>query len=283
MAKASLPSVSLSGSKGSIRLDPTGLLLEQDGTRRRIPLPAVAEVRVDPSGRAASVVLTAPDGTEATRYRIAGPNVASVTAFARAVNAALPERAPGARLGDGADLVEVLDAPAAARIPARQGVEPLLVLIVVACAVPVIGYLAGLVQLIVVGRWFGLVLYVLGVKPLVFGAAGIAMGAHALYIRAVLLRRGVSVVANPGSKSAGKLRCHFTDAEGVTRSVEVNDASVVVDRKVHLAYDPRNPSRAVGRLPVHKRILYALGVALAFPLLALGLFMVPYQVYLSLR
>ncbi|MEU0688559.1 hypothetical protein [Streptomyces uncialis] len=282
MAKASLPSVSLSGSKGSIRLDPGGLVLEQDGTRRRIPLPAVAGVRVDPSGRAATVILTAPDGTEATTYRVAGPNVASVTAFARAVNAALPERPPGAEPADGADLVEILDAPVAARTPARQGVDPLFALIVVACAVPVVGYVAGLVQLIVVERWFGLVLYVLGVKPLLFGAAGIAIGAHALYIRAVLLRRGVSVTANPGSVRAGKLRCHFTDAEGVTRGVEVNDASIVVDRRVHLTYDPAVPSRAVGRLPLHKKLVYTLGVLLSFPLLALGLFMVPYQVYLSL-
>lgn len=282
MAKASLPSVSLSGSKGSVRLDPSGLVLEQDGTRRRIPLPAVAEVRVDPSGRAATVVLTAPDGTEATTYRVAGANAASVTAFARAVNGVLPARPPGARLADGAELVEVLDAPADPREPARQGVDPLFALIVVACAVPVIGYLAGLVQLIAVGRWFGLALYVLGVKPLLFGAAGIVMGAHALYLRVVLRRRGVSVVARPGNTSAGKMRCRFTDAEGVTRSVEVNGASIVVDRAVHLTYDPAKPSRAVGRLPLSKRILFTLGVTVSFPLLALGLFMVPYQVHLSL-
>lgn len=277
MAKASLPSVSLSGSKGSVRLDPSGLVLEQDGTRRRIPLPAVAEVQVDPSGRAATVVLTAPDGTEATTYRVAGANAASVTAFARAVNGVLPARPPGAQLADGAELVEVLDAPAGPR-----GVDPLFALIVVACAVPVIGYLAGLVQLIAVGRWFGLALYVLGVKPLLFGAAGIVMGAHALYLRAVLRRRGVSVVARPGNTSAGKMRCRFTDAEGVTRSVEVNSASIVVDRAVHLTYDPAKPSRAVGRLPLRKRILFTLGVTVSFPLLALGLFMVPYQVHLSL-
>ncbi|GLF94981.1 hypothetical protein [Streptomyces yaizuensis] len=285
MARTSLPSVSLRSRKGSVRLESTGLLLELDGVRRRIPLRAVATVRAAASGRSAvTVVLTAPHGADPVTYRVGAPNDASATAFADAVNTRLPARTADEPPVNGSDLVEIL----ADAAPKRRGAwsrpsewDLVIILLVGVLALPVLAYLAGLVHLIATGEWFRLLIYVLGVKPLLFGGFGLGAGLHALYLRALLRLRGVSVLAQPGKSSSGKLTCRFTDASGAARTVEVDDASLVVDGQVPVVYDPRNLSRAVGRYSLGSWVLRTLGVLLCVPLLGLGLMMVPYQVMRS--
>ncbi|MFF9147854.1 hypothetical protein ACF1BN_23680 [Streptomyces sp. NPDC014861] len=96
----------LLGAQGAeLRAESAGLLLRGPREEVRIPLAAVARVHAD--GRAVVVELTAPAGTEPTRYRIEGVPRASATVFGEAVNGALPERPADEEPVDGSTLVTV--------------------------------------------------------------------------------------------------------------------------------------------------------------------------------
>ncbi|MBT2421927.1 hypothetical protein J7F01_14980 [Streptomyces sp. ISL-22] len=270
---APVPSVALRGRSGALWLEDGSLVLEQDGVRRRIPLPAVQEVRTTDGPRGVAVVLTAPEGTSPTVYRLAHRRASEVAVFSATVNAALPVR----EHRDGAELVVVEPAePARTAFWASGDFQLWAVIGLVGTA-----WLAGLVTLAAHGDLIGVLLWVLGTKPLFIGLLLYTLSAIALYDRAILRRRGVTVLATY-SHLAGKKRLYgFTDLDGVVRHCEPDSAAEPVGtdpRRVQVSYDPRNPDRVKARLPLRTWVLRTLGV-LVFGTLFLyaGLYMVPYQ------
>jgi len=96
----------LQGDKGTeLRSEGEELLLRRPDDEVRIPLTAIARVHAE--GRIVAVELTSPAGVESTLYRIEGVSRAAASAFAGAVNAALPERAAGEEAIDGSTLVTI--------------------------------------------------------------------------------------------------------------------------------------------------------------------------------
>ncbi|MFF2527189.1 hypothetical protein [Streptomyces liangshanensis] len=254
--------------------EPGALLLDQDGTRRRIPLAAVERVRADDARRpAVEVVLTAPDGVPGTVFRLNCRNSAAVTAFADAVNDALPRREDGVPRRDGAELVEVLPPKR------RQPWSPNWWLI--GAVTGLVCYVAGFVTLVVRGDVVGAILWVIGISPLIKALALLSVVVEALYTRWILRRRGITVLAVPyGSGYA------FTDAKGTERRVEIDGAARPVStgpERYEINYDPLRPARTAAVLPVGSWILRTLGVVFVLlPAVALGLYLVPFQLVESL-
>ncbi|XIE78455.1 hypothetical protein AB6O49_10535 [Streptomyces sp. SBR177] len=94
----------LQGDRGTeLRSSGEELVLRRRDAELRIPFAAIARVRA--ARREVAVELTAPAGTEPTVHRIEDVSAAAASVFAEAVNAALPERAPGEETVDGATLV----------------------------------------------------------------------------------------------------------------------------------------------------------------------------------
>ncbi|MER5767517.1 DUF3592 domain-containing protein [Streptomyces sp. NPDC001985] len=277
-------SVTVSGRSGAVWLERGSLVLDQDGVRRRIPLEAVEEVRArEGRGRGVSVRLTAPEGVRGTVYEVAGRTAREVTAFLSTVNSALPQRDRSAPRTDGAELVETVARAAPRRGWRLSRHERLAGGGLVLAAVLVAGaYLAGLVVLIREGTLLSVVLYLVGVKPLIAGVVLVVSTAVTLTVRSVLRMRGVPVVATSDRDPGKRGVFHFTDIEGRRRSAEVDQAARRISTspaQVRLLYDPRKPERTAAVLPARTWVLRTLGfVFLVVPLLALGLFMVPFQV-----
>ncbi|MGW5428936.1 hypothetical protein ACWET9_17255 [Streptomyces sp. NPDC004059] len=84
------------------------VLLDRSGIRLTIPLVAVEIVRVSGAKqRTAEIVLTSGSAeADAAAYAIRSSSAAAVTAFARAVNSAIPERDEAERCFDGTVLVK---------------------------------------------------------------------------------------------------------------------------------------------------------------------------------
>ncbi|MFJ3668084.1 hypothetical protein ACIPSE_16705 [Streptomyces sp. NPDC090106] len=273
-----LPSVALRGRSGALWAEDGKLLLEQDGVRRRIPLAAVEEVRAATAApHGVEVVLTASGGAAPTVYRLAHRKAAETAVFVSAVNAALP---PGRdRDGvDGESLVVSEQAPPRSSYW-RSGDW------VIWAVVGVLGggWAAGFVTLLWHSDLIGAILWVLGTKPLIGGLAVYFLAGSALYDRAILRRRGVTVLATR-SHSTGKKEIYaFTDLEGVRRECEPDSAAEPVSahttpRRVQVSYDPRKPDRVAARLPVRTWVARTLGVAVfGTAMLYAGLWMVPYQ------
>ncbi|MFG1670864.1 hypothetical protein [Streptomyces sp. Y7] len=273
-----LPSVTLRGRSGALWLEDGSLLLEQDGARRRIPLPAVEEVRPTEGPRGVEVVLTAPEGAGATVYRVAHRVASARDAFVTTVNAALPARDAGEDRRNGAELVETL--PGTVRTAwYRKALGD--VALVLAIGVPVVGWIAGLVTLIAHGDLIGAILWFFGTKPLIIGLFLYGMAAKTLYDRAILRRRGVSVLAAFHRYDGKKRMFRFTDLNGVPRECEIDTAAEPVStqpERFQVSYDPRSPQRVAAGLPLRTWVLRSLGVAVFGTLfLYAGLYMVPYQ------
>ncbi|MFD6280677.1 hypothetical protein ACFWFI_34690 [Streptomyces sp. NPDC060209] len=272
-----LPSLTVRGRSGSFALENRSILLQQGGVRRRIPLDAVEEVRLDGARRpAVQVVLTAAAGTPGTVYRVTPRNSASATAFVEAAGRALPVRGTDAPREDGAAKVVVL--PREAAKDSRSAREWLTIAVLLT---PVALYVAGLVVLIVHGDVLGVIFWLLGLKPLAFGLFLYGASAKTLYDRWLLLRRGISVVATWDHTEGKKQIFAFVDAEGVRRFFEPDDAAEPVSaapRRVAAAYDPRHPERVKAVLPVRTWVLRTIGVVFGgTSLLVLAFFLVPYQ------
>ncbi|MFJ2649680.1 hypothetical protein ACIO1C_23525 [Streptomyces sp. NPDC087420] len=275
-ANSSTPPTSVVLRDRSARLcaEPGALLLDRDGTRRRIPLAAVERVRADDARqRSVAVVLTAADGVPGTVFRLNCRNSAAVTAFADAVNGALPRREDGAPRRDGAELVRVLPPKR------RQPWEPNWWFAGITAGL--VFFVAGFVTLVARGDVMGAILWIIGVSPLVKGLAVLFLVVRALCDRLILWRRGITVLAvRYGSGYA------FTDAKGTERRVEIDGAAKPVSTKparYEVSYDPLRPGRTAAVLPVGSWILRTLGVVfLLLPVVALGLYLVPFQLVESL-
>ncbi|MER6346929.1 hypothetical protein ACWC10_15495 [Streptomyces sp. NPDC001595] len=222
-------------------------------------------------------MLTAADGAPPTVYEVTDRKTAAVAAFAQAIQRAIPVRDPDERR-DGARLVTEEALPPRGRFRPDPGASLVLVAVVAVAGL----YLTGLVTLIWHGDILGALLFVLGVKPLLAGVAILCLAAAALYDRVILRARGISVLATFHRNDGKKRMFTFTDARGVQRFVEPDSAARAVGgspQRVRVTYDPRKPERAAAALPVGTWIARTLGVVLGgLPLLALGLFLVPYQV-----
>jgi hypothetical protein len=145
----------------------------------------------------------------------------------------------------------------------------------------VAGWIAGLVTLIAHVDIFGAILYFFGTKPLIFGVFLYGMAVKTLYDRAILRRRGISVLATHFRHDGKKHLYQFTDLDGVQRTCEPDTAAEPVSTnpsRVQVSYDPKNPERVAARLPVRTWVLRSLGVGLGgTAMLYAGLYMVPYQ------
>ncbi|MGI5376581.1 hypothetical protein ACQEV2_20500 [Streptomyces sp. CA-251387] len=275
-----VPSVALRGRQGALWLEDGSLTLEQDGIRRRIPLTAVEEVRPAPgvSPRGVEVVLTAPEGTRPTVYRVAHRGASARDVFVATVTAALPARDAEERRRDGAEQVVVL--PGTVTPPWHRKVFEDLTLALV-LGVPIVGWIAGLVTLIMHADIIGAILWFFGTKPLIIGVVLYGMAAKTLYDRAILRRRGVTVLAGFHRHDGKKRMFQFTDLDGVPRDCEVDSAAEPVStspERFQVTYDPRKPERVAARLPVRTWVWRTLGVGVFGTLfLYAGLYMVPYQ------
>lgn len=274
-----VPSVTLRGRSGALWLEDGALTLEQDGVRRRIPLAAVREVRTTEGPRGVEVVLTAPEGARPTVYRVAHRGASARDVFVATVNAALPAREAEESHRDGAELVEVL--PGTTTRPAWY--KSLLAggVLTVVIGVPIVGWIAGLVTLIMHADIIGAILWFFGTKPLIIGLVLYGMAAKTLYDRAILRRRGIAVLATFHRHDGKKRMFQFTDLDGIVRDCEVDSAAEPVSsspERFQVSYDPRNPQRVAARLPVRSWVLRSLGVGIFGTLfLYTGLYMVPYQ------
>jgi hypothetical protein len=278
MTTSHLPSVALRSRSGGLWLENGRLTLEQDGVRRRIPLAAVQEVRATANGpRGVEVVLTAPEGTHPTVYRLAHRKAADVTVFVSTVNAGLPER----ERRDGAELV-VMEPGVPSRTPFWAAPEFWLWTVIGLVGA---GWVAGLTTLIMHADVIGAILWFFGTKPLAIGLTLYGLSAFELYDRAILWRRGVPVLAT-FSHTAGKKQLYsFTDLEGVERHCEPDSSAHTAVyhldlKQVQVSYDPQNPERVKARLSVGTWVLRSLGVGIfGTATLYAGLWMVPYQLY----
>ncbi|MFJ6850145.1 hypothetical protein ACIQM3_06295 [Streptomyces sp. NPDC091271] len=272
-----LPSLTVRSRTGSFSMEKRSIVLEQGGVRRRIPLEAVEEVRLESRrGPGVQVALTAPAGASGTVFRVGCRNRASATAFVDAANGALPVRDADAPREDGAAQVVVL--PPLAGKDRRTARDRLLI---AAALSPVALYVAGLVVLIAHGDIFGVVFWLLGLKPLAFGLLLYGLSAKNLYDRGLLRRRGISVLATFDHDQGKKQIYSFVDAEGVKRFCEPDSAAEAVrgaPRQVTVLYDPRHVERVKAVLPLRTWVLRTIGVAFGgTSLLVLGFFLVPYQ------
>ncbi|WP_329207238.1 hypothetical protein OG893_25605 [Streptomyces sp. NBC_01696] len=276
-SSSALPSLTVGSRSGSFALESRSILLEQGGVRRRIPLEAVEEVRLDGVRRpAVEVVLTAPAGSSGTVYRVDCRNAASATAFVDATARALPARDVDTPREDGAARVAVLP-----RAADRNRRSPRDRLVIAAVLAPVALYVGGLLVLIMDGDVLGVIFWLLGLKPLAFGLLLYGMAAKNLYDRWLLRRRDISVLATSDHTQGKKEIYRYVDAEGVRRFFEPDHAAAPVSlapRQVAAVYDPRRVERVKAVLPLRTWVLRTIGVGFGgTSLLALGFFLVPYQ------
>jgi hypothetical protein len=111
---------------------------------------------------------TAPEGASATVFRLRHRNASARDVFVATVNAALPARDADERHRDGAALVVVLPGSTGGtpRTPFWAAEEFWLMIDI---GLLVVGWIAGLVTLIVHIDIFGAILYFFGTKPLITG------------------------------------------------------------------------------------------------------------------
>ncbi|MEW2398091.1 hypothetical protein [Streptomyces sp. NPDC046862] len=268
-----LPSLTLRGADGRIWLQGSTVWLDRDGVRRRIPLEAIVQARVTgASRRSVEIVVRGSGGVPGPVFAITGRDASGAGRIVEAVNGALPERAGRAAAG-GAELVEVFPAePASRRGDPRARA--------VACAFLAV-YATGLVVLAVAGGSAPAMLWGLGVMPLALGLMIVGTAAVALRDRWVLRDRGVRVVAVFERSARRKQYFRFIDQEGVSREILADYAAKRLDgrpQRIEVTYDPQRPQRALAQLRVSALVLRTLGVVVfGLPILAIGLYMVPYQ------
>ncbi|MET8803851.1 hypothetical protein [Streptomyces sp. NPDC004546] len=249
--KGALPELVLHGRRGIARLTENAVLLDRSGIRLTIPLMAVETVRVSGAKqRTAEIVLTSGSAeADAAAYAIRSSSAAAVTAFARAVNSAIPERDEAERRFDGVVLVKTSASPPVVKerrwSPRERAVG---------------GVFAGIFVL-------GLVLpglrrdgELMRVWAAAFAAflAGCAV-AHgtwnALVVWWTLRRRGITVVGTyvdfeygSTDDSPGTRVYAFTDVTGAAHEFRGDGRIVSRDPdQIEITYDPARPERAIGR------------------------------------
>ncbi|WP_158801360.1 hypothetical protein [Streptomyces sp. NRRL S-37] len=270
-------SIAVRGRNGSVWLEGRAVRLSQDGLQRRIPLTAVEEVRLGAEG-SVEVVLTASPGVSPTVYRLDGGARRAADQFARTVNEALPRRVPGTPVRDGEQLVEVLGtASPSARLPAPAGRWRSRLVITVSALL----YLAGLAVFVAAGDTGRAMLWGIGVLPLGSGGFLLFLGMTWWYDRIVLNRRGVSVMATHARGFESRSHFAYVDLQGVKREIFPSLPSRHYGgdyTRLAIVFDPLRPTRAAPVAPGRHFAAQISGpLAIGLPLLALGLFMVPYQ------
>jgi hypothetical protein len=272
---ASSPAVRLSGPSGAVWLDGDALLLDQNDTRTRIPLEAIEAVHVEgPDRRSVAVVLTSPDGSPGTVYRLDSRNSeASVATFADVVSRALPPRSTASRQ-DGKKLVQVTSNidPRARTRPDRK---PLWIWGGSFAAF----YLGVLLIMFVSGEsgWalaWGVIGLVL--PPMCLVLLGIAVSE--IRKSRILRRRGITVMVSlaGGYEYARSQEFPFTDVEGRTRTLRLDrddyrEAKRVSGNKVEVTYDPLDPERNAIAMTGTRRMTIIMTALIGSVLMAVAL------------
>ncbi|MEU2547306.1 hypothetical protein ABZ618_18020 [Streptomyces roseolus] len=229
------------------------LTIERQRIITTVPLAAVEEVR---RTGATSLTLVLTDGAT---HPLPEGNAYSASAFHAAVTEALPERRDPA----GSALVTTEDGPAwIPRWVVWLGVMGFL------GASTAYVWLTGAAH----GPGMGLAAFA-AVPALLVGGLGVAGVVRSAVDRALLARRGVTVVATRAYYPNGKRASHyrFTDVSG--NELTTHYGSGRVTDEIHVVYDPEAPShRHAASEPAYVTVVkHALGLLALGGILALGL------------
>ncbi|MFE5713873.1 hypothetical protein ACFQ7J_24020 [Streptomyces sp. NPDC056501] len=235
------PSLVLRGSGAAVlRFEGGAVNLGRPGATHDIPLAAIELVHA--RGRTVAIELTAPDGVEPATYRVEDVSEAAATAFAEAVNTALPARTEAV---DGSALVTTYThAAPAPRFPRRTALA-------IGAAVPVVGLdvflgMAGRLEYALT-FWPALLVVVTGAY------LGFTMG-QGLYRMWYLPKHGITVVAQFSHYTNNTKVYRYTDTGGASHTYSNN----VGGQTVELSYDPRNPKVAVHQEGLYVRCMMVL-------------------------
>ncbi|MER6277936.1 hypothetical protein [Streptomyces sp. 900105245] len=211
----------LTGRRASAKFDSDGVRIIRSGQQVDIPLPAIEAVRAA-EPRTVEIVLT--DGTV---HRVEGDNPTATTAFVDALSAVLPEeRDPSSRA--------VVTDTSGPRDPGLYVIGALLALLV-------LGYIGYAVW---VARAHGarVVGVIIGLLPLLLGAAMLFSGVQEAFRRIVLARRGITVLAEAvGREGKKNVVYRYTTVEGDDRKYSCKRNQ----QRIHVLYDPQASWRAV--------------------------------------
>lgn len=259
----------LRGRGSTAHFEGRSLLLEQNGTCRRIPTRAIQEVRAAGAmGDTAEIELTSAGG-DPTVFVVTRSSPAAVTAFVSAVTSVLPEgRAPR----DGMELVTEVtpEAPAWRLFLTRHSGAVTAAVCTVVLWVALVGRVAATGE---PGQW---ILPVFGAPLLLAAGRYLQMAGGITRDHWSTRRHGITVAATfAGRNSAHKETWQFTDAEGRERTYVGSGKIVSRDpRRIEVRYDPRHPDKLYTPQPV---LLYVVVGVVVTPmlagLLALGLWL----------
>lgn len=234
----------LQGDRGT-ELRSTGeeLLLRRPDAELRIPLAAIARVHTE--RRDLAVELTAPAGAEPTVYRVTDVSAVAASAFADAVNAALPERTAGEETIDGSTLVATRslvygdddeEEEEENNVPIGLPSHSKWLSYAGYVAVAALAVAVGLID----ENWSR------GIATLLLGEAGAGvtyltlMGVTMVWRAWYLPRYGITVDGLQIYRD-GETTNAFTATDGVTRYIRGDNKG----KPVRVAYHPRNPRNAV--------------------------------------
>ncbi|WP_329533107.1 hypothetical protein OG568_24545 [Streptomyces sp. NBC_01450] len=247
------------------------VLLDRGGMRLRIPLTAIETVRTGGGSRrrVIEIVLTSADATPVV-HTLSPPNATAATAFADAVNAALPVRDAVEPRADGAPSVTTVPVPPRTeqkdrwttsrerRVPWAFGAL----------------FALGTALAAATGGWVFIVLWAASYTPFLVGCAL----THIVYRVTVdwwlLRRRGITVLAvYKDSDYVGEVLAKtysFTDAAGEERTFRGSGRLVATDpERIEVTYDPCAPKRMTTRKGPAVRMLSVLAyVLLGLPVTA---------------
>jgi hypothetical protein len=247
------------------------VLLDRRGNRLRIPLAAIETVRTGGGSRrrVIEIVLTSAGATPVV-HTLSPPSATAATAFADAVNAALPVRDAVEPRTDGATLVTTVPVPPRTerkdRWTTSRGRR----------AQWAFGALfaLGTALAAATGEWVLVLLWVTSYAPFLVGCAL----THIVYRVTVdwwlLRRRGITVLAvYKDSDYVGDVlvkRYSFTDAAGEERTFSGGGRLVATDpERIEVTYDPCAPKRRATRDgPVVRTLSVLAYVLLGLPVTA---------------
>ncbi|MFG2867404.1 hypothetical protein [Streptomyces sp. NPDC048338] len=261
---SALPSIALRGYGDSIWLEGWSVLLEQKGTRRRIPLPAIEGARAVGAGQGSvEIAVWGADGAPGPVFVVEGRDAGQAGRLVEVVNRARPKSAPD---GGGADLVEVLAVVQAAgrkRMSPRERVASLAVLML---------YVAGAALLGLFGEPVQVLLWVLGALPILLGLVIVGPAVVNARDRWVLRKRGVAVVALFDRAHGRRRFFTYIDLEGGVHEIQADYAAKGLagdPPRIDVLYDSLHPEKAVCSLARSTLVWRAVGVGLLGGLLLL--------------
>ena len=256
------------------RLERGAVLLDRFGTglRVRIPLTAIETVRTrGPRGRRGiEIVLTSgPDGDSVpVSYPLRPSSTAAATAFAAAVNSALPARDAAELRRDGSTAVSVLPKPPRARRPGPGWLSK------ERAAWWFFGglFVLGLGLTSATGHWELVVIWAAFYTLFLVGCAITAFVYGVTRDWWLLRRRGITVVAtyeqtsygtgSDGETTATKVYA-FTDTAGARHEYRGGGKLVATDpERIEVTYDPCDPERTSARYGLVVRVLQFLAYVL---------------------